>query len=922
MVKRVLEEVIKYRKQRLNKPIVMKLDVDLTGWKYGDQDLIQKWMMHENNNNHQLLETLKQNPNAKAVVPELMGYIEADIANPPRPSIKLQIVPHCTNNPGAWQPMLETLMICADPNVGEFLQTAINHELTHFAQSFLSYAMTGQRTKDTVGLPSKKIRTPEFQQNWNNGDDWWKQQRAWHLDDNEFYTILQDRKTEIIQGIQQQKLDYAGRLNYFKNYIAREKFFISMRSNPAAAGKYQKAVSELWKAMESVPLPKMASAHGLWKLAATPQDIAATLQREFPNAPPASVQEISGKTNNVFMARWLLRNVMSGQIPSIDEALGHLKTFEASKQRLKSNNLPVDLSQYDYKNLVQTVGQIATLQRSKSQQKQDMPKAVIDMITAISTKGIKALAPQLQQSAKAEIFNWISMIWNRRIENGVKAQVEIERSGVGDVMNGSVFRQPGEWPGEAKIREHVIQKELPFFIEDQNEYTRLIQEFYLWKYSPEKAEVTSIDDIQNLRAKDYPKATTTLSSFKGKNGLSTFLDQVLTPDQKAQKYTLDPAASEGLEIIAEGDLQAIKVTEWNENFAQNLCNAANWCVRDKRAFDNYNIGPSNPLFLISKGGRQMALIGIQSGQIKDVNDNEIDADMGLLLFPIISKLADQYNGGVIPTKNDFQVLTRSPQIREEMTRRLIAKPIKSLFWLNSELKDIDDGASNPAEDGVPWGDETEASYEEWQTQRAVPKNISVLIRERGVEFNARRVAILTAKKDEILALIFKSKDAPRNGDLFKLRDEWLMEMIKYGIVPPEMEFKFLEDSMKSTRKWEDSVYAGKGLLNAGKLTKEQFIDQITSIWKNWVEYADSGAYTGTSGGVMWLNEDTAITAIGSIPFLFTPTQKILVTDQEYRTAINGQNLPALLQSIMARTQNPALVNASAWVKNHCKFAAK
>lgn len=616
-------------------------------------------------------------------------------------------------------------------------------------------------------------------------------------------------------------------------------------------------------------------------------DVAAVLTREFPQADPSFVQAIAAQTSNVFIARWLLRNA---QPETLTSALGLIRQLDQNKQKLKANGHPVDLAQYDLPNLSRTIGQLDIMQKSKSEVKMNIPKAILEMIATVANKGVRALPPESQQQAKDEIFYWISGIWQKLIKEAVWNAYNIERS-------------HGQY-GMAEREE--IAENVPFFLEDKNDYVRLVQAFYQWKATPAQPGESEVTILKRKR--------TQLKEFSNKSQLSAFLDFYLTDEQKAQKYMIDPAASEGLEIISEGPLRAIKITEWNEHFADELCKQANWCVRDKRAFDNYDISPSNPLFLILEGNKQVALVGFESQQAKDVNDTPINGAMAAAIYPIIQKIADTYYGGKVPIggterpdetreggENDFDVFIGVPPARNGLYESVMKNPIKSLHSMSNYIQNVNGMFMESA------GDENqEAVFDEMESQY---------------------MKILNAKKDEIMAIIM---DPSRTEDSSNEKWNFLDEMIKKGLAPKESEIQFLKTELGSDQAdVSDMVWSGLTLASMGQMTRQDVVDYIVSRRKNWFDRSEDWRESAGepmawkfNSGRLWI-----VKAGGQFLAATEPEGYLLDTMSSPRAggkfpdpdwiAPDKQKLDQVMQSIQQRTA-PAV----AWVRGNCRFAGQ
>ena len=261
MVKPILELVKAYKlniRKNGGKEEGHILPVDLTGWRYGGEDLIQLWKVRKKENatkmNNDVLAPIMKSgtEEQKNIVKTVMDANQKYIDGTESPTIRLRIYSDYTNTPAAWQPLLETLSVSANHKFSTSeLESFINHELRHFAQTFLSFVRTGkEQAKDSgVGMPSRHIRTPQHEQNADRANI-----QTYYLDDSEFYTILQDRIQTAVMAVKQSLDTPESRKNYFKRFINNDQFLLTLRQS--AKGKYNKAISELWKAISQAPYPK------------------------------------------------------------------------------------------------------------------------------------------------------------------------------------------------------------------------------------------------------------------------------------------------------------------------------------------------------------------------------------------------------------------------------------------------------------------------------------------------------------------------------------------------------------------------------------------------------------------------------------------------------------------------------------------
>jgi hypothetical protein len=181
-----------------------------------------------------------------------------------------------------------------------------------------------------------------------------------------------------------------------------------------------------------------------------------------------------------------------------------------------------------------------------------------------------------------------------------------------------------------------------------------------------------------------------LKSFNELSNLSKTLDERISEQEKAAKYSIDPEdITNNLEIFESNGYRAIKITEWNEHFSKKLCKAANWCVKDKGTFREYGISENNPIFLILQGNRQVALFGHESGQIKNVNDGSIKLDVAKQLYPFIKELVNKYYNGKFKYNNDLGVFLSFASEEEQLN---------SIRERGSNIRYIIDAGISPSEE--------------------------------------------------------------------------------------------------------------------------------------------------------------------------------------------------------------------------------
>ena len=187
-------------------------------------------------------------------------------------SVKLKDLPHGVG--GMWVSDSKTLFLQTSGDIHE-LANIVRHELQHTAQSLLDVSIP----KGHGGLPSKSIRTPQYQQEmdrdyqnhlYNSGIG---AHELHTLDDSEFYPVLMDLINDARRQLEHQP--QAGRKKFLMQFLGIERSFSGPNlaietMKKYAPGKYRKAVQEFYKAFpilsESTPTAKRVAARWIGRL--------------------------------------------------------------------------------------------------------------------------------------------------------------------------------------------------------------------------------------------------------------------------------------------------------------------------------------------------------------------------------------------------------------------------------------------------------------------------------------------------------------------------------------------------------------------------------------------------------------------------------------------------------------------------------
>lgn len=250
--------------KKLLEPFEDMIPIDLEGWKYGGNELIEKAsLIAEQQYNEQ--EKLFQNALLKMNAKERQQWAEMNLQSDEAKEaaiehikyITIEYTDKCPQNVGAeWSPVLGVLSFCVKSNLTPAqIDQSIRHELIHFSQTYLNFLQHGSTMIDSmrekgVGLPSKSIRTPYYNQHNKNLSTELEKSQYHALDDVEFYTNLGD----IISAAKTMRIEYNKMpLAIFINRIVKNSgFFKLLSQSPDAKGKYQKAISELYKALSGL----------------------------------------------------------------------------------------------------------------------------------------------------------------------------------------------------------------------------------------------------------------------------------------------------------------------------------------------------------------------------------------------------------------------------------------------------------------------------------------------------------------------------------------------------------------------------------------------------------------------------------------------------------------------------------------------
>jgi len=147
-----------------------KFPLDLTGWKYWTPEFEERFKDRIRRVNRELLERIESRGN-----PGLFGDIVEDLRKTVETGetdwtdITVKVVRKGDKFKGMWRgPMKRELLVVAPYGTEDWalrdLAETVRHEVQHFGQDYLEHALDALFKDWKPGLPSKKIRTPEFTQ--------------------------------------------------------------------------------------------------------------------------------------------------------------------------------------------------------------------------------------------------------------------------------------------------------------------------------------------------------------------------------------------------------------------------------------------------------------------------------------------------------------------------------------------------------------------------------------------------------------------------------------------------------------------------------------------------------------------------------------------------------------------------------------
>lgn len=150
--------------------ISRKFPIDLSGWKYWTPEFEKRFEDRIRETNRALLERIESRGSPDLfpdIVKELREKVETGKTD--WTDITVKLVRKGDKFKGLWRgPMQRELIVVAPYGTEDWalrdLAETVRHEVQHFGQDYLEHALDALFKKWKPGMPSKKIRTPEYTQ--------------------------------------------------------------------------------------------------------------------------------------------------------------------------------------------------------------------------------------------------------------------------------------------------------------------------------------------------------------------------------------------------------------------------------------------------------------------------------------------------------------------------------------------------------------------------------------------------------------------------------------------------------------------------------------------------------------------------------------------------------------------------------------
>lgn len=223
------EEVIAEQGQKLT-----RIPLDMSGWRYDRH--AERFLEGEAGTYRRMIQHIQDSPEdspMRSMLPDILQTLEDG------PQIRVVLRYNArVQAAGAWNPGMRQLDVEVNENTStRTIHRVIRHEAQHMAQTLLKEALGGVE----AGLPSKRIRTPQYKQDPSGGG------AAHILDDQEFYPRLTDAIEEIRHTPRLWRPDGVVDPSVLRQAMRQNRFLRVLKQY--APGKYRKAISEIVKAL-------------------------------------------------------------------------------------------------------------------------------------------------------------------------------------------------------------------------------------------------------------------------------------------------------------------------------------------------------------------------------------------------------------------------------------------------------------------------------------------------------------------------------------------------------------------------------------------------------------------------------------------------------------------------------------------------
>jgi|TARA_Y100000034_G_C6884039_1_gene405618 hypothetical protein len=250
LLKAVLEEIDNFNNSEENSKVV-DIPVDLTGWKYGGNEIMDGYAQKVREEQEGILPFIRENEKASTLL--LEGRSEDEyldiLANRAR-SLRVQMHKQeadfvSKDRPAAWMAGLKFLVVLTTEHMNR-LENNIEHELIHYAQELFS--VVKELGTSSVFGPPRKVKTPQYE---NVNHEKYLSWERYVNQDQEFQTWIISFTYELEDWIKQtksyrkiQQLSPENVMEVFRRFIKKFEF------QSIELPKRQVIIKELYKYLQ------------------------------------------------------------------------------------------------------------------------------------------------------------------------------------------------------------------------------------------------------------------------------------------------------------------------------------------------------------------------------------------------------------------------------------------------------------------------------------------------------------------------------------------------------------------------------------------------------------------------------------------------------------------------------------------------